>query len=111
MTVFTHPPMTADEARSFPAGERVSSIIRVTQALTERALPDCHCEPYTDVFTFRRWIAQGRAVRKGEHGIPLPVVVERTTVATDELGDETSRTARILQRSYVFCRCQTKARA
>ncbi len=101
--------MTATDARTFTAGERVSSIVRVTQALAELARPGCHCEPYADVFTFRRWRAQGRTVHKGEHGIALPVVIEKTYAGTDELGDETPRTSRILQRSYVFCRCQTDA--
>lgn len=103
--------MTSDQARTFPAGERISSILRVSQALAERNRPGCRCEPYADVFTFRRWQAQGRAVAKGEHGIALPVVIERTTVGRDELGDETERTSHLLKRSYVFCRCQTTERA
>lgn len=103
--------MTADEARTFQAGERISSIVRVTQALAERARPGCACEPYTDVFTFNRWRAQGRTVRRGEHGIVLPVVIEKSYIGKDELGDETERTSRILRRSYVFCRCQTDERS
>ena len=106
MTV-SHSPMTADDARTFTAGERVSSIVRVSQALAERARPGCTCEPYADVYTFARWRAQGRTVRKGEHGIALPVVIERTYVGNDETGEETERTGRMLRRSYVFCRCQT----
>ena len=99
--------MTADEARTFAAGERVSSAVRVAAALAERARPSCTCRAYADVFTFRRWRAQGRTVRHGERGLALPVVLERTEVGQDELGDETSTTRRTLQRSYVFCRCQT----
>jgi DNA repair protein RadC len=63
----------------------------------------CICEPYADVFTFHRWKAQGRDVRRGEHAVAkIPVWVE-----TDEEPDE-ERPGKIMQTSAVFCRCQTK---
>lgn len=100
------PPMTAEDARTFSAGERVSSIVRVTQALAELARPGCTCEPYLDVFTFNRWRAQGRTVRRGEHGIKLPVIVSGQK--TDDRTGETE-TFRMRRTSAVFCRCQTDA--
>ena len=44
--------MTAAEAVTF---ERYSP---TNAAIVSASLP-CGCEPYQDVFTFRRWIAQG----------------------------------------------------
>ena len=63
----------------------------------------CDCEPYEDVFTFGRWIAQGRVVQKGEKGIQLPVVIHGTKETKAGGVEEIT----LLRRSYVFCRCQT----
>jgi len=100
--------MTADDARTFD-GYSVANAIAVKAALSDRA---CTCEPYADVFTFNRWIAQGRAVRKGEHGIRLTVYVaaRRHDAVDDAQGVETSAPGpRTYPRtSFVFCRCQTE---
>ena len=91
---------TPQDARTFDTFS-VANAVAVKTALAERG---CPCEPYADVFTFRRWIAQGRAVRKGEHGIRLPIVVERVN-EDKETGEQ--HTLRLLRSSFVFCRCQT----
>ena len=93
------PPMTEEESRTFQ-GFSVANAARVMLALEQRG---CACEPYADVFTFRRWLPQGRVVKKGEKGIPLPVVVETEA-------DEEQEERRMLRTSYVFCRCQTTER-
>lgn len=95
--------LTADEARTFN-GYSLANASLVLAAIEQRG---CTCQPYEDVFTFRRWLAQGRAVRRGEHGISLPVIVERTAAEDDETGHEQSRTYRLRRTSHVFCRCQT----
>jgi N-terminal domain of anti-restriction factor ArdC len=44
----------------------------------EAACPTLECRAYSDIFTFRRWLAQGYVVKKGERGtkvttwIPVP---------------------------------------
>jgi hypothetical protein len=92
--------MTAEEARSFDS-------FSVANAVTvEQALP-CGCEPYVDVFTYRRWQAQGMQVQRGEKAIRLPLIYQRTE-KDPETGEET--TARRMGRSAVFCRCQVKPR-
>ena len=54
--------MTADQARTFTTYS-VGNVVRVKQALA------CGCEPYQDVFTYRRWQALGFQVQKGQHNI------------------------------------------
>ena len=93
------PPMTADEARSFDRFS-VANAARVAGAIAARG---CDCEPYGDVFTFGRWIAQDRVVCKGEKGIQLPVVIHGTKETKAGGVEEIT----LLRRSYVFCRCQT----
>lgn len=105
--------MTPEQARTFE-GYSVANAVAVKTALAERG---CACEPYADVFTFNRWRAQGRFVRKGEHGIRLTVYVaaRRHDAVEDENGLEVGTAAPDRVHSYprtsfVFCRCQTDAR-
>lgn len=96
----THP-MSAEEARTFERGESVASTVTV------RTLLACGCEPYRDVFTYRRWKAQGYQVQRGEKAIRVPLVREIAEHDT-ETGAETGRTRRMLGRSALFCRHQVQ---
>ena len=92
------PTFTPETARQF---DRFSVANAVT---VKQALP-CGCEPYVDVFTYRRWKAQGFQVQRGEKAIRLPLIYQRRE-KDSETGEET-RTRRI-GRSAVFCRCQVR---
>ena len=81
------------------AGSVMANAISVKEALP------CGCEPYRDVFTYRRWRAQGFQVQKGQKAIRLPLIYQRTE-KDPETGEET--TTRRMGRSAVFCRCQVK---
>lgn len=88
--------MTPEQATQF---NRFS----IYNALTvSNALP-CGCIPYQDVFTFNRWKAQGFIVKKGEHGIKIPVV--GTNIKHDDnTGQDVVR--KYVSNSAVFCRHQ-----
>ncbi len=90
--------MTAAEARTFEHVS-VANSVAVLQAL------DCGCQPYRDVFTYRRWKAQGFQVQRGEKAIRLPLIYARTE-KDPETGEE--RTTRRRGRSAVFCRHQVE---
>ena len=86
--------MTASDAKAFGR----QSIQNMAIVLNAR---QCTCEPYRDVFTYGRWLAQGYQVRKGQHGIKLPVIINVPVEDNEKL------TTRSLRRtSAVFCRCQ-----
>lgn len=89
---------TPETARQF---DRYSVANAVT---VKQALP-CGCEPYVDVFTYRRWKAQGFQVQRGECAVRLPLIYTRTE--TDPQTGEEHTTQR-KGRSAVFCRCQVK---
>ena len=91
---------TPETARRF---ERYS----VANAVAIKQSLPCGCEPYVDVFTYRRWKAQGFQVRRGEKAIRLPLIYRRTETDPDS-GRE--RTTQRVGRSAVFCRCQVRAR-
>jgi 16S rRNA G1207 methylase RsmC len=40
-------------------------------------IPDDQIQPRENVFTFGAWLAQGRSVRKGQHGVKIPTVIEK----------------------------------
>ena len=91
--------MTAEDAKRFG---RYSA----QNAGAVYAALKCGCQPYQDVFTFKRWIALGFVVRKGEKAIKLPLVKD-VTKTDEETGEETTG-RRILGLSFVFCRCQVQ---
>ena len=89
---------TPETARQFERYS-VANAVRVKEALP------CGCEPYRDVFTYRRWKAQGYQVQRGEKAIRLPMIYQRTE-KDRETGEV--RTERRIGRSAVFCRHQVK---
>ncbi len=92
------PTFTPESAKRF---DRYSVANAVT---VKQALP-CGCEPYLDVFTYRRWKAQGFQVQRGEKAIRLSLIYQRTE-KDRETGEQT--TSRRIGRSAVFCRCQVR---
>ncbi|MCH6587670.1 MAG: hypothetical protein IH805_05075, partial [Proteobacteria bacterium] len=101
---------TAETARVFEQGERVSSHVRIAEALAARKASgqhpaECNCEAYHDVFTAARWRPQGFRPRKGTKAIRLPIFVNYETKEIDKsTGKPKTRTKRWM--SFVFCKCQ-----
>ena len=90
--------MTADEARDFGH----FSVHNAVQA--QMACPEGSCEAYSDIFTFRRWRAQGFVVRKGENG----TTVTTWTPRTRNTDNEEQNTKRRPKRAVLFCRHQVE---
>jgi antirestriction protein ArdC len=93
--------MTADEARTF---ERYS-VMNVVQL---KASLECECEPYVDIFTFRRWKAQGFSVMRGQKGHKIMTYIKGSKTVKDENGLEKEETFKRPWTSTVFCRCQVQ---
>jgi hypothetical protein len=91
--------LTAKDARQFTH----FSIHNAVQA--QLACPDGTCEAYKDIFTFRRWKAQGHFVRKGEKGTKISTWIRKTE--TDEEGNERVVGQRP-KTAIVFCRHQVE---
>lgn len=88
--------MTAEDATTF-RGVSVANAAQLLAAAEERG---CTCMPYEDWFTYGRWHALGYQVQRGEHGVHLPVIIEKE--------QEDGETKRYPGRTTVFCRCQVK---
>lgn len=91
--------LQAENARQF----NHFSIHNAVQA--QLACPEGLCEAYKDIFTFRRWKAQGYFVRKGEKGTRITTWIPK--VATDEKGSEKVIGKRP-KKAVVFCRHQVE---
>ena len=89
------PTFTPETARRF---DRYS----VANAVTLKEALPCGCEPYVDVFTYRRWKAQGFQVQRGEHGVKLTTWISYER----EDKDGTVKTYTRPKTTTVFCRCQ-----
>lgn len=91
--------MSAEDARSF----QHFSVHNAVQA--QMACPEATCEAYQDIFTYRRWRAQGYAVRKGEHGTPV------TTWITVKAREDDEKPKTRPKRAVLFCRHQVERAA
>ena len=86
--------ITAEEALEF----RHFSVHNAVQA--QLACPEGTCEAYQDIFTRRRWRAQGYRIRKGEDGAVIQTWIE---VARNGKGS-----GRQPRRAFLFCRHQVE---
>ena len=68
------------------------------------ACPEASCEAYRDIFTRRRWRAQGFSVREGEQGTAITTWIMKPS--HEDEGDE--KPVRRPRRVLVFCRHQVE---
>lgn len=100
--------MTKEEAKSFENGLSKKNYLIVKMILAAKPDP-CECEPYEDVFTYRRWIAQGFYVVRGSKAIKAPLVRTGSKEVTNSAtGKPDKKFWRVLTVSHLFCRCQVK---
>jgi hypothetical protein len=97
--------MTAEEARMF----RRFSVHNAVQA--QMACPESTCEAYRDIFTFRRWRAQGYRVRKGEKGTAVITWITTASPDRDREADGEAKPIRRPKRAVLFCRHQVERTA
>jgi N-terminal domain of anti-restriction factor ArdC len=95
--------MSTSTPRFTPETAREFDRFSVANAVTVKKSLPCGCEPYVDVFTYRRWQAQGFQVQRGQKAIKLPLIYKRSE--TDPKTGERTESRRV-GRSAVFCRCQ-----
>ena len=76
----------------------------VANAVLVESTFNCGCKAYEDTFTFGRWLAQGMAVQRGQHGVKLPILYHQ-----DRKDPDTGEIEAVVQRrgmAVVFCRHQ-----
>jgi hypothetical protein len=92
--------MNAEEARQFPHFSVHNAV------MAQMACPAGSCEAYRDIYTFRRWRAQGYVVRKGEQGTTVTtwVPIKKRDADSGEEQDVKRRP----KRAVLFCRHQVE---
>ncbi len=102
--------MTAEQAKTFEHGLSKKNYLIVKMLLTLKS-SSCECEPYEDVFTFKRWVAQGFYVVRGSKSIKAPLIKTGSKDVTDDTTGKIEKAYwRVLSVSYLFCRCQVQKR-
>ena len=96
-----------NRARSTRPGQNWASVIR---ALTDKGIDFADIIPGENVLTFNAWKALGRSVKKGEHGVRIPVFVSgsSTTETTNEQTTNRRSTSRKIFSAVVFHISQTQ---
>jgi antirestriction protein ArdC len=79
----------------------------VIAGFMEKGVPETDIRPRENVFTFHAWLALGRHVRKGEHGVRIltwiPIGEKR-----DEAGNVTHKAGKRPKTAVVFHVSQTE---
>lgn len=86
------------------SGGSLRNDVQVIVGFAERGI---EAKPRVDVFTFAGWIALGRRVRKGEHGVKISTVITRPK--RDKETGEAAGEAKLLRTVTVFHVTQTEA--
>lgn len=83
--------------------ETATQFERYSEANAEVLHEACpECQAYIDWFTYKRWLAQGFQVQRGEHGTKLTILAERKDKEDPE------KTYKAPWRTTVFCRHQVQ---
>ncbi len=73
-----------DRART---GQSFANYTAIFEGFAAKGIPEADVLPRVNVFTFEAWKAQGRCVRRGEHGVKVVTFVEMTKKAEKD-GEE-----------------------
>ena len=57
-------------------GQSVANYAPIFQGFMARGIPEAEIRPRENVFTYNAWLAIGRQVRKGEHGVKVFTFVQ-----------------------------------
>jgi hypothetical protein len=107
---------SAASARTFEGGQSLAAYMRVAVNLAERnatidGFVNCQCEPYTSVFTFNRWKAQGLHVKRGEKAIRHStwIAIGTGEEVENPEGETPIKRAHLQPKvTFLFCRCQVE---
>lgn len=93
-----------DRARN---GQSLANYPAIFNGFMAKGISEADIKPRENVFTFHAWKAQGRAVRKGEHGVKVCTFVPMSKAETDENGQQKVTGWRVARSTTVFHVSQT----
>lgn len=72
-------------------GQSVRNYATILEGFMARGIPEADILPRQNVFTYQAWLALGRQVRKGEHGVKVVTVRTGTVEVKDKQTGEVTR--------------------
>ncbi len=91
-------------------GQTMSNYPAIYHGLMEKGIPEHDIQPRENVFTYQAWLALGRHVRKGEHGVRVVTFVRTNKTDLDpSTGEEKSTGGSFPKSTTVFHISQTDA--
>lgn len=88
-------------------GQSLTNYPTIFDGFIAKGIPEADIRPRENVFTFNAWRAQGRCVRKGEHGVKILTFIEATSKREPTDRDSEPRTYRPPWTTTVFHISQT----
>lgn len=61
----------------------LSNYPAIYNGFIEKGISEKDIEPRVNIFTYNAWLALGRRVKKGEHGVKVVTVIKGSKPATD----------------------------
>jgi len=91
------------------SGQSLSNYPAIFQGFLAKGIPESEIKPRENVFSFQAWKAQGRHVRRGEHGVKVATVRDfRKTVKDPQTGQEKEEVYSVPWSATVFHVSQTE---
>lgn len=102
MTTQDYSEISAEALSRAESGQSMANYPAIYQGFAEKGIAESEIEPRVNVFTFDAWIAKGRCVKKGEHGVRVTTWIPIEDKETGEIVGKRPKTA------VVFHISQTK---
>lgn len=67
--------MAAQALSNAVSNQSTMNYVPIFQGFSAKGIPESEIKPRENVFTYKAWIALGRQVRKGEHGVKVVTFV------------------------------------
>jgi len=90
-------------------GQSLSNYPTIFQGFLAKGIPESEIKPRENVFSFQAWRAQGRHVKRGQHGVKVATVRDfRKTVIDRETGEKKEEVYSVPWSATVFHVSQTE---
>src|SRR2546427_6589055 len=84
-------------------GQALTNYPAIFEGFMAKGIPEADIKPRENVFTFHAWKAQGRSVKKGEHGVKVVTFIDCPSQERDpSTGEEIERSYRRPHTTTVF---------
>lgn len=100
--------MQNEALRRIEGNQSMANFRTVIEGFIEMGIPEEEILPKENVYTFQAWLAKGRCVRKGEHGVRLTTFIPIKAADGQDLKGETGKGRMRPKNTTVFHISQTE---